>query len=90
MDHVVMSLVIAIGVLAGIAGLLYFGHWLEKKGIIKNYSRGFGRGMLEVESVLRPSKAYVRDAKVKQRKIEDDDAGPDAPKGRKNHYPVEP
>jgi hypothetical protein len=89
-DSVVMRRVIEIGILAGIAGLLYFGHWLEKKGVIKNYSRGLGRGMLEVDSVLRPSKAYVREAKEKQRKIEDDDGGPDDPKGRKNDYPVEP
>ena len=68
-----------IGILAGIAGLLYLGHWLEKKGITKNYSRGLGRGLLDVDSVLRPSKAYVREAKEKQRKVEDDDGGPDDP-----------
>lgn len=69
----------AIGILAGIAALLYLGHWLEKKLGWKNYSRGLGRALLEVESVLRPSKAYVLEAKEKQRKIEDDEGGPDHP-----------
>ena len=68
-----------IAILAGIAALLYFGHWLEKKLGLKNYSRGLGRGLLEVESVLRPSKAHVREAKEKQRKVEDDQGGPDDP-----------
>jgi hypothetical protein len=84
-DPALIGRLSGIGILAGIAGLLCLGHWLEKRGLIKNYSRGLGRGMLEVDSVLRPSKAYVREAKEKQRMIEDDDAGPDDPKGRKNY-----
>jgi hypothetical protein len=83
-DPALIGRLSGIGILIGLAGLLYLGHWLEKKGIIKNYSRGLGRGMLEVDAVLRPSKAYVREAKEKQRKTEDDDGGPDDPKGRKN------
>jgi len=66
-----------IGILAGITALLYLGHWLEKKLGWKNLSRGLGRGLLEVETVLRPSKAYVRDAKEKQPQVEDGEGGPD-------------
>jgi len=76
---------IAIGVLSLIAAMLYVGHWLEKKGITKNYSRGLGRGLLEVDSMLRPSKAYVREAKEKQSKAEDDSADsgdPDSDAGK--------
>jgi hypothetical protein len=84
-DPALIGRLTGIGILVGIAGLLYLGHWLEKRGLIKNYSRGLGRGMLEVDSVLRRSKAYVREAKEKQRTIEDDDGGPDDPKGRRNY-----
>ena len=66
-----------IGILVAIAALIYLGHWIEKKLGLKNYSRGLGRGLLEVETILRPSKAYVREAKEKQRKVEDDEGGPD-------------
>jgi len=65
-----------IGILGGIAALLYLGHWVEKKLGWKDHSRGLGRVMLEVESVLRPSKAYVLEAKEQHRKIEDDEGGP--------------
>jgi hypothetical protein len=84
MDPALIGRLSGIGILVGIGGFLYLGHWLEKRGIIRNYSRGLGRGMLEVDSVLRPSKAYVREAKDEQRKVEDDDGGPDDPNGRKN------
>lgn len=66
-----------IGILLGIAALLYLGHWLERKLGWKDHSRGLGRAILEVESILRPSKAYVLEAKEKQRKVEDDEGGPD-------------
>ena len=66
-----------IAILAGIAALLYLGHWIEKRLGWKSHSRGLGRALLEVETVLRPSKAYVREAKEKQRKVEDDEGGPD-------------
>lgn len=66
-----------IGILLGMAGLFFLGHWLEKKLGLKNYSRGLGRGLLAAESILRPSKIHVREAKEKQRKVEDDDGGPD-------------
>ena len=77
LDPAWISRLSGIGVLTGIAVLFYLGHWLEKKLGWKNYSRGLGRGLLEIETVLRPSKAYVRDAKEKQRKVEDDQGGPD-------------
>jgi hypothetical protein len=72
-----------IGILVALATLIYFGHWIEKKLGWKNYSRGLGRGLLEVETVLRPSKAYVREAKEKQRKIDGDEGGPDKSGKRK-------
>jgi hypothetical protein len=68
-----------VGILVGLAGLFYVGHWLEKKLGWKNYSRGLGRGLLDVETVLRPSKAYVREANERQRKTHDDNGGPDDP-----------
>jgi hypothetical protein len=77
MDPAWVGRLSGIGILAGLAGLFGLGHWLEKKLKLKNYSRGLGRGLFEVESVLRPSRAHVREAKEKQRRVEDDDAGPD-------------
>jgi hypothetical protein len=89
MDPVWAGRLSGLAVLGGLAGLLYFGHWLEKKGKLKNHSRGLGRGLLEVESLLRPSKAYVREAKEKQRKVEDDEGGPDDP-GKRQEEPRRP
>jgi hypothetical protein len=85
-DPALIGWLIGILVLAGLAGLLYFGHWLEKKGKLKNYSRGLGRGLLEVDSVLRPSKIYVQEAKEKQRKVEDDDGEPPTTAHKENSH----
>lgn len=62
-----------LAVLLAVAVLLWIFHRLEKAGILKNYSRGLGRGLFEVETMLRPSRQYVREAKEKQKRVEDDD-----------------
>jgi hypothetical protein len=49
---------------------------LEKRGVFKNYSRGLGRGLLEVETMLRPSRQYVRQAKEEKKASNDDQGGP--------------
>jgi len=63
----------AVGVLTLLAviGLFWLSRLLEKRGILKNYSRGLGRGLLEVDTMLRPSKQHVREAKEEQKQVED-------------------
>ena len=64
----------AVGVVAllGIATLVWLSHWLEKRGMLKNYSRGLGRGLLEFDAMLRPSKQHVQQAKEGKLKLHDD------------------
>ena len=40
--------------------LLWLSRKLESRGVFENYSRGLGRGLFEVETMLRPSKQHVR------------------------------
>ena len=72
---------VGILVLLAIAALAWFSHWLEKRGILKNYSRGLGRGILAFDAMLRPSKQHVQHAKEDKPKVHDDqgDGGPTAP-----------
>ena len=68
------------GALLAVILLFYVGHLLEKKGILKNYSRGLGRGILHAEAVLSPSKAHVIEAQEKQQREDDEQGGPDGAK----------
>jgi hypothetical protein len=54
--------------LAAIFATLWMSPKLEK--------RGFGRGLLEVETMLRPSRQYVRQAKEEKKAVDDDKGGP--------------
>jgi hypothetical protein len=47
---------------AVIAGLLYLSRKLEKRGV-RNYSCGLDRGLLQVDTMLRPSKQYLQPPK---------------------------
>jgi len=64
-------------ILAGIFALLWLSRKLEKRGTFKNYSRGLGRGLFQVETMLRPSKQHVREAKEQKKRVEDDQGGSD-------------
>ncbi len=78
MDHAPSGPILdrqTIATLAVIFGLLWLSHWLEKRGIFKNFSRGLGRGLLQVETMLRPSRQYVRQAKDEKKRVEDDQGG---------------
>ena len=68
---------VGIAVMAMVCGLLWLFSKLEKRGYFKNYSRGLGRGLFEVETMLRPSKQHVREAKEEKREVEDDQGGSD-------------
>jgi hypothetical protein len=68
--------VVAGATLAAIFALLWISRKLEKRGVFKNYSRGLGRGLLEVETMLRPSRQYVRNAKEDKKALDDDQGGP--------------
>jgi CRISPR/Cas system CSM-associated protein Csm3 (group 7 of RAMP superfamily) len=78
-DSVWIGRLVGVAVLLAIVALLWLSRRLEKAGILKNYSRGLGRGLFEIEKMLRPSRQYVRDAKDKQKRVEDDDGGPPDP-----------
>jgi hypothetical protein len=67
---------VAVATLAAIVAVLWISRRLEKRGIFKNYSRGLGRGLLEVETMLRPSRQYVRDARDEKKSLHDDQGGP--------------
>jgi hypothetical protein len=67
---------VAVATLAAIAAVLWMSRRLEKRGVFKNYSRGLGRGLLEVETMLRPSRQYVRQAKEEKKASNDDQGGP--------------
>ena len=66
----------AFATLAAIFAVFWISRKLEKRGVFKNYSRGLGRGLLEVETMLRPSRQYVRNAKEDKRALDDDQGGP--------------
>jgi hypothetical protein len=68
--------VVAFATLAAIFAVFWISRKLEKRGVFKNYSRGLGRGLLEVETMLRPSRQYVRNAKEDKRALDDDQGGP--------------
>lgn len=67
---------VALATLGAIFAVLWIAHKLEKRGVFKNYSRGLGRGLLEVETILRPSRQYVRDARDEKKALHDDQGGP--------------
>jgi hypothetical protein len=67
---------VAVATLAAIAAVLWMSRRLEKRGVFKNYSRGLGRGLLEVETMLRPSRQYMRQAKEEKKASNDDQGGP--------------
>ncbi len=71
---------VGIAVLVAVFGLLWLSSRLEKRGYFKNYSRGLGRGLMEVDIMLRPSKQHVRKAKDEKREVEDDQGGGSNPK----------
>jgi len=62
--------------LTAIFAVLWMSHKLEKRCVFKNYSRGLGRGLLEVETMLRTSRQYVRQAKDEKKHLDDDEGGP--------------
>jgi len=70
--------VVGVAILAAIFALLWLSRKLEKRGTFKNYSRGLGRGLFEVETMLRPSKQHIREAKELKQRAEDDESGSDA------------
>lgn len=69
--------VVGVTALVVIFGLLWLSHRLDKRGVFKNYSRGLGKGLFEVETMLRPSKQHVREVKEERRQVEDDRGGSD-------------
>jgi hypothetical protein len=69
------------GILLAASVLFYVSHLLGKKGVLKNYSRGLGRGILHAEAVLTPSKAHVMEVQEKQEREDDDQSRPDSPNG---------
>ena len=80
MDTPWIGKVVGILVLAAIIGLLWVSRVLEKRGVLKNYSRGLGRGLLEVDAMLRPSKQHVVQVKEEKRERHDDQGDdPNAP-----------
>ncbi len=81
MDVPWIGKVVGVADLVAVFGLLWLSYKLEKRGYFKNYSRGLGRGLFEVETMLCPSKQHVREAKEKKLEAEDDQGGP-APKSR--------
>jgi len=62
--------------LTAIFAVLWMSHKLEKRDVFKNYSRGLGRGLLEVETMLRPSRQYVRQAQEEKKAVDFDQGGP--------------
>lgn len=75
MDALWIGKAVGVLVLVALAALVWLSHWLEKRGILKNYSSGLGRGLLEFDAMLRPSKQHVRQAKEKKPKVHDDQGG---------------
>jgi hypothetical protein len=67
---------VAVLILVAIFAVLWLSHRLEKRGILKNYSRGLGRGLLQLNTILRPSTEHVQQAKEERERVEKDDSGP--------------
>ena len=80
MDASRIGKLVGILVLVSIFGLLWLSHRLEKRGWFRNYSRGLGRGLLEVDAMLRPSKQHVQQAKQEKKQAEDDQGSPPQPR----------
>lgn len=72
MDAPWIGKAVGILILLAVIGLLWLSHILEQRGVLKNYSRGLGRGLLAVEAMLRPSREHVRQAKEEKRERHDD------------------
>ena len=72
MDAPWIGKAVGVLVLLAIPALVWLSHWLEKRGILKNYSRGLGRGLLEFDAMLRPSKQHVQQAKEETPQVHDD------------------
>ena len=68
---------VGIAILVAIPGLLWLSSKMQKRGMFKNYSRGLGRGLFEVETILRPSKQHVREAKELKKRVEGDEGSSD-------------
>jgi hypothetical protein len=78
-------------ILAGILiGLLLLARFLANSGGMGKYSRGLGRGFFELDAMLQPSRKHVREAKQQQRKVEDDQGGPDQSGRKQNVKDLEP
>jgi len=76
MDAPWIGKAVAVAVLAAVAGLLWLSRWLDRRGLIRNYSRGLGRGLFQVETMLRPARQYIQQAKEEKKRAEDDDGDP--------------
>jgi hypothetical protein len=72
-----ISALIFLAIVAGVLAVLLISRKLEKSGKIRNYSRGLGRGMLQVDAMLRPSRQHVIEAKQREEVDEDQSGGPD-------------
>jgi hypothetical protein len=72
MDGPWVGKAVGVLILLAVVGLFWLSRILEKGGVLRNYSRGLGRGLLEVDAMLRPSKQHVRHVKEEQRKVDDD------------------
>jgi hypothetical protein len=68
---------VGIAILVAIPGFLWLSCKLQNEGVFKNYSRGLGRGLFEVETMLRPSKQHVREAKELKKRTDDDERSSD-------------
>ena len=82
MDTHWIGKLVGILVLVAIFGLLWLSHRLEKRGWLKNYSRGLGRGLLAVEAMLRASKQHVQQAKQEKKEVDDDQGDGSPPQPR--------
>lgn len=67
---------VGVAIVLALVGLFWLSHKLEKRGVLKNYSRGLGRGLLEVDTMLRPSAKHVRQVKEEKKEVTDDQSGP--------------
>ena len=70
---------IGFGLLIVIASMILLSRHLEKRGILRNYSRGLGRGLLGIEPLFRPSRQHIVNVKDKQRTVRDDAGDGDDP-----------
>jgi len=76
METSAIGTIVGIATLAIIGTLLWLSHKLTQRGWFKNYSRGLGRGLFEVETMLRPSRQHVREAKEGKKNMEEGQGGP--------------